>query len=47
MENIFFFRFQEELQNISKTVKQRNTYRDDIYKYPYLDPETVPNNISI
>ncbi|ELT89495.1 hypothetical protein CAPTEDRAFT_172669 [Capitella teleta] len=39
--------FRIELQHISRMIKQRNEQRDAIYKYPYLDPEIIPNNIGI
>lgn len=37
--------FREELQEISKTIKRRNEHRNP--KYEWLDPEVVPNSISI
>lgn len=41
----FPLRFREELQEISKTIKRRNEHRNP--KYEWLDPEVVPNSISI
>ncbi|BFZ24548.1 hypothetical protein BsWGS_27587 [Bradybaena similaris] len=38
-------RFREELKEISKTIHERNKTRD--YTYEYLDPEQIPNSISI
>lgn len=37
--------FREELKLISEDIKKRNSCRD--LPYPYLDPEIVPNSISI
>ncbi|CAN8006286.1 unnamed protein product, partial [Ixodes hexagonus] len=37
--------FREELKQISEDIKQRNSLKD--LPYPYLDPEIVPNSISI
>jgi arachidonate 5-lipoxygenase len=39
--------FREELVQISKIVQERNSQRDYIYQYPYLDPAIIPNSISI
>jgi len=39
------FRFRADLAEISKTVKERNKVRNP--PYPFLDPEIVPNSISI
>jgi len=38
-------RFKEDLLKVSETVKERN--RDRIHKYEWLDPENIPNAISI
>lgn len=37
----------KDLESISQTINQRNSTRDDIYKYYYLDPKNVPNFISV
>lgn len=39
--------FRTDLQHVSRMIKQRNDQRDAIYKYPYLDPEILPNNIYV
>ena len=44
---VVVFRFREELQQISKVIKRRNEERDEIYTYPFLDPEVVPSSITI
>jgi len=38
-------RFQEELAQISRQIKQRNKSKG--YPYDWLDPEFIPNAISI
>jgi arachidonate 5-lipoxygenase len=42
---IVYFRFREELKDISKTIKKRNEKREPPYEW--LDPDVVPNSISI
>jgi arachidonate 5-lipoxygenase len=37
--------FRDELQRISQLIKDRN--KDELYKYPFMDPENIPNAISI
>lgn len=39
--------FREELKKATETILERNKERDVAVKYQYLDPENIPNNISI
>lgn len=41
-----FNRFREELKELSQTIKKRNEKLVE-FKYGWLDPEFVPNSISI
>ena len=41
----YFSRFRDRLKDISKEIKARNAQMTD--PYPYLDPDEVPNAISI
>ena len=41
------FRFREELAQISREIKRRNTMRTELYQYTHLDPDVIPNSINI
>ena len=39
--------FKEDLKSVSEEIKKRNSQRNEMYQYTYMDPENVPNAISI
>ncbi|WAR22080.1 LOX5-like protein [Mya arenaria] len=39
--------FRKELETVSKTIKERNKQRPQELQYDYLDPQSIPNSISI
>lgn len=45
MHKCYICRFQEELAQISRQIKLRNM--SQAYPYDWLDPEFIPNAISI
>ncbi|WAR22053.1 LOX5-like protein [Mya arenaria] len=39
--------FRKELETVSQTIKERNKQRPQELQYAYLDPQSIPNSISI
>ena len=41
------FNLFSDSESVSEEIKKRNAERNEMYQYPYLDPENIPNAISI